>query len=63
MDRYGLLRDPTGLFGRTSLGDALNSWSEANPDRHRISHITCVNAGIPMEVWVLSVDRHREATS
>ena len=41
---------------RRSLGEVLNEWNEAHPDRRRVNCWTISTAGKPIGAWILNVE-------
>jgi hypothetical protein len=42
---------------RKPVGEVLNSWSEQNPDKSRLNYWTVVSVGLPVEIWLLYVEK------
>lgn len=56
-DRVALTKDPLALFGRTTVGSALERWAAEHSDRQPVTHVAGESAGIPFELWILSTTR------
>ena len=39
------------------IGEALNRWAEENPDKRRLTYYSLTSAGVPVELWLLYVER------
>jgi hypothetical protein len=39
------------------VGETLNRWAEQNPDKIRLNYWSVASAGVPVELWLLYVER------